>query len=83
MKISKKNVFLVEVEDQFALIDRSAGLIHIVDAENARLWESGQDVSIVSTSKTVIAAGTSGGAPGSVGGGFNSASENEVSSGEL
>ena len=82
MKISKKNVFLVEVEDQFALIDRSAGLIHIVDAENARLWESGQDVSVVSTSKTVIAAGSgNGGLTG--GGGFNSASENELSSAEL
>ena len=71
MKVSKNNVFLVEVEDQFAIIDRSAGLIHIVDAANAKQWEAGNEFSVQSTSQTVIAAG-SGFGGGSAGGGLSS-----------
>ena len=82
MKISKSNVFLVEVEDQFAIIDRSAGLIHIVDAANAKQWEAGNDVTVQSTSKTVIAAGSGTGSQ-SAGGGFENISANELGSPEL
>jgi len=82
MKISKSNVFLVEVEDQFAIIDRSAGLIHIVDSENAAQWQAGNDVTVLSTSKTVIAAGSGTGGLDS-GGGFENLSANEVPSGEV
>ena len=83
MKISKSNVFLVEVEDQFAIIDRSAGLIHIVDADNAKQWEAGNDVTVQSTSKTVIAAGSGDNGGNSAGGGFDNVSDSEVPSGEL
>ncbi len=54
--IKKENVFLVEVEDKFALIERSAGLIHVIDASSVKLWEAGQDIEVLSTSIAIAAA---------------------------
>ena len=63
-KLGKENVFLVEVEDKLALIDRNAGMIHIVDAANAERWNNGEEFATISSEKSIIQAGS-----GSVGGG--------------
>ncbi len=58
-KLGKENVFLVEVEDKLALIDRNAGMIHIVDAENAERWNKGEEFETITTEKSIIQAGNS------------------------
>lgn len=57
-KLGKENVFLVEVEDKLALIDRNAGMIHIVDAENAERWNKGKEFTTITTEKSIIQAGS-------------------------
>ena len=59
-KLGKENVFLVEVEDKLALIDRNAGMIHIVNAENAERWNKGEEFTTISTEKSIIQAGSPG-----------------------
>ncbi len=57
-KLGKENVFLVEVEDKFALIDRNAGMIHVVDANNAELWNKGEEFEVISSENSIIQAGS-------------------------
>lgn len=57
-KLGKENVFLVEVDDKFALIDRNAGMIHVVDADNAQLWNKGEEFEMISSENSIIQAGS-------------------------
>lgn len=59
-RLGKKNVFLVEVDHKFALIDQNSGMIHVVDATNAKAWEAGKEFTVLSSETAIASAGSVG-----------------------
>ena len=49
------HIIVVEVDDEFALIDKSSGLIHILDSDNLSLYHKGCDFECHSTEMVVSA----------------------------
>ncbi len=69
IKLNKKNVFVTEVADKFALVDRDGSQIYIVDATNAEKFNAGESFEVISTETAMIQASTSNSNPGGNAGG--------------
>lgn len=56
-----KAIIVVEVDSSFALIDKSSGLIHVLDSRNLELYQNGSEFECHSTEMVIAAVSTRGG----------------------